>query len=344
MTMSTVTVTGGTGYLASWIVRDLLKEGHDVRITVRNKDKVEKYQYLVEFEKEYKGSLSVFEADLLQEGSFDEAVQGAEVVIHTASPFLISSDNPEKDLIQPAKQGTKNVLTSVEKAPTVKRVVLTSSIVAIMGDNKEMAGREAFTENDWNTTSTSDHQPYPYSKTLAEQEAWKMVKNQNQYDLVTINPSFIMGPTLSGRSDSTSISTIQQFLTGGFKTGVPKLYSGIVDVRDVAKAHILAAFKPEAHGRYIVSSGEVTFLEIAKIIEKNFPGKYPLPKREVPKALIWLIAPSVGLTRKYVKENAGYRIAFDTTKSKQELGMTYRAIEATFVDQVDQMEEDGLVK
>ncbi|WP_064091975.1 SDR family oxidoreductase [Rossellomorea aquimaris] len=345
MDKSTVLVTGGTGFVASWLVKELLEQGQDARITVRDSQKEEKYAHLAEIEKQTPGTLKVYEADLLKEGSFDEAVSGCEYVFHTASPFIINGiKDANKELIEPAIKGTQNVLSSVNKVESVKRVVLTSSVVSIFGDHVDMKGKESFSEGDWNTTSSINHQPYSYSKTIAEKEAWKMMKEQDQWDLVTINPSFVMGPTLSKRTDSTSISTILSFLTGGFKTGVPNLASGIVDVRDIAKAHMLAAFTPKAEGRYIISGGEITFMEIAQLIEKNFPGEYPLPKRVVPKPLIWLIAPTVGLTREYVSKNVGYPVKFDTSKSKGELGMTYRSIETTFIDQVNQIKRDGLVK
>ena len=345
MNKSTVLVTGGTGFVASWLVKELLEQGHDVRTTVRNLQKEEKYQHLKDIENSTPGTLTIFEADLLKEGSFDQAVDGSEYVFHTASPFLINGiKDAEKELVEPAKKGTQNVLTSVNKAQSVKRVVLTSSVVAIFGDHIDMKGKPHFTEEDWNKTSSTEHQPYNYSKTLAEQEAWKMMKAQDRWDLVTINPSFVMGPALTKRTDSTSTSTILSFLTGGFKTGVPDLATGVVDVRDIAKAHMLAAFTPEAKGRYILSGGEITFIEIARLIERNFPNQYPLPTRVVPKPLIWLIAPTVGLTRPYVSKNVGYPVKFATKKSIAELGMTYRSLETTFVDQVNQLKKDGLIK
>lgn len=344
MTKSTVLVTGGTGYLASWIVHYLLKEGHDVRITVRDLNKTSKYDYLLQMEKETSGTLTVYEADLLKERSFDKAVDGCDIVFHTASPFLISGiKDAENELVKPAKDGTRHVLSAVNRSQSVKRVVQTSSVVAIYGDNIDMKGKSAFTEEDWNRTSSAIHQPYNYSKTLAEQQAWDMVKGQSRWDLVTINPSLLLGPSLTKRTDSTSISMMLDFLKGQYKTGVPHLVSGIVDVRDVAKAHLLAAFTRSASGRYIISNEMASFLDIAKLIEKNFPGIYPLPKREVPKFLIWLIAPTVGLTRKYISKNVGYPLVFDNSKSIQDLAMTYNSLEKTLVDQTNQLEKDGLV-
>ncbi|MBM7705044.1 SDR family oxidoreductase [Metabacillus iocasae] len=344
MNKVTALVTGGTGYVASWIIKELLEQGHDVRMTVRNKNQTDKYAHLRGIEKEAPGQLFVYEADLLKKGSFDEAVDGSEYVFHTASPFFISGiKDAYSDLVKPAKEGTRNVLESVNKATSVKRVILTSSAVAIFGDNADMKGKAAFTEADWNETSSEKHQPYSYSKTVAEKEAWEMVKEQNRWDLVTINPTFILGPSLAKRTDSTSISTIRDFLTGTYKTGVPHLVNGTVDVRDIAKAQVLAAFTPEASGRYLTSNEEATLLHMANILERNFPGKYKLPKREVPKALIWLIAPTIGFTREYVSKNVGYAAKFDNSKSIRELGMTYRSLEETLVDQTKQLVKDGSI-
>ncbi|KGX90742.1 diaminohydroxyphosphoribosylaminopyrimidine deaminase [Pontibacillus halophilus JSM 076056 = DSM 19796] len=341
MDKTTVLVTGGTGYMASWLVKDLLELGHDVRVTVRNKKKVSKYQHLLDLAEEAEGQLSIYEADLLKKGSFNKAVQGSEYVFHTASPFFISGfKDPYKELVRPAKEGTINVINAVNEASSVKRVVLTSSAVAIFGDNCDLAGKIAFTERDWNKTSTVDHNPYSYSKTLAEREAWKMAHSQERWDLVTINPTLIVGPSLSKRTDSTSITMIRDLLTGQYKTGVPSLINGTVDVRDVAKAHILAAFTKQATGRYLLSGREASMLEMAQIIEKNFPNEHALPKREVPKAVIWAIAPKVGLTRTYVKRNVGHHTKFDHSKSVAELQLNYRSLETTLVDQKKQLEAD----
>ncbi|WP_100488372.1 SDR family oxidoreductase [Sporolactobacillus pectinivorans] len=344
MKKHTLLVTGGTGYLASWIIKGLLEEGHDVRITVRNKNNSKKYQHLLKIESETAGRLSVFEADLLKEGSFDQAVSGCDIVFHTASPFFIAGiKNANDDLIKPAKEGTRNVLNAVNKSTSVERVVLTSSVAAIYGDNCEMRGKAAFSEADWNETSSASHQPYSFSKTVAEREAWEMCKKQKKWSLVTINPSFLLGPSLTTRKDSTSISTVVDFLSGKYKTGVPALTMGYIDVRDVAKAEIAAAFTEKAHGRYLISAGETSLSGISATLEKCFPGQYPLPKRIVPKALFWLIAPMVGYSRKVVSRNAGLPLKFDNRKSITDLGMTYRNLETTLIDQKEQLERDGLI-
>lgn len=341
-----VLVTGGTGYLASWIIKQLLDEGREVRTTVRNLAQKDKYAHLTRIAVKSSGVLQFFEADLLHPGSFMEAMKGCELVIHTASPFKISGvKNAQKELIEPALLGTRNVLESVNKTDSVKRVVLTSSVVAIYGDSIDIGKTETgiFTEKDWNVTSSPDHQPYGYSKTLAEHLAWEMEGKQDRWDLVVINPGLIMGPSLSRRTDSTSIDLMIQLATGKFKTGVPTGRMGFVDVRDVAKAHILAGYVPSASGRHICVADHKDFLDVANVIRKQHP-RFPLPKSYVPKGLFWLIAPFAGFTRKYVKLNVGIDVKFDNSYIRKDLAMEFIPFETTVSDHFTQLLNDEIIK
>jgi len=341
-----VFVTGGTGYMASWIIKQLLDEGRKVRTTVRNLAQKDKYAHLTKIAVTSKGVLQFFEADLLHPGSFSEAMKGCELVIHTASPFIISGvKNAQKELIEPALEGTRNVLDSVNKTESVKRVVLTSSVVAIYGDSVDIAKTEngIFTEKDWNITSSLDHQPYGYSKTLAEHLAWELAGKQDRWDLLVINPGFIMGPSLSTRTDSTSIDILIQLTSGKFRTGVPAGKMGFVDVRDVAKAHIQAGFTPLASGRHICVSDHKDFLDVANVIRIAHP-QYPLPKSYVPKFLFWLIAPFIGFTRKYVKLNVGIDIKFDNSFIRKDLAMEFIPFEKTVSDHFTQLLNDKIIK
>lgn len=340
-----ILVTGGTGYLASWIIKQLLDEGKQVRTTVRDLSQKNKSAHLTALAIKSKGTLTFFEADLLKKGSFAEAMAGCELVIHTASPFKISGlKNAQEELIEPALEGTKNVLESVNSTESVKRVVLTSSIAAIYGDAVDIQkiAKGIFTEEDWNFSSSAEHQPYPYSKTLAEKLAWEMAGIQNRWDLLTINPGFIMGPSLSKRTDSTSIDIMIQLASGKFKTGVPSGEMGFVDVRDVAKSHILTGFSPTASGRHICVSDQKTFLDMANVIKSSYP-KYPLPNGFVPKWLFWLIAPLAGFTRKYVKLNVGIDLKFDNSYILKDLGIEFISFEKTITDHFEQILNDGIV-
>jgi nucleoside-diphosphate-sugar epimerase len=340
-----VMITGASGYIASWIVKSLLEDGIDVNATVRDPSNKVKIDHLKLMEGDGKGKLTLFTADLLKEGSFDEAAKGCDIVFHTASPFFISGfKDAQKSLVDPALKGTRNVLGAVNKSNSVKRVVLTSSIAAIYGDAKELKllSISSFTEKEWNETSSVKHQPYSYSKTIAEKEAWKIQKEQNSWDLVVINPGMVFGPSLSQRVDSTSISFMKQLGDGSMKMGVPKYNLGMVDVRDVAKAHVLAGSNERASGRHILVSGEYSFLEISNMLIKAFGKKYPFPQKEVPKWLVWLLAPN-GMSRKMISNNLGYEISFDNSKSINSLGVNYTPMEKTVTDHFNQLINDNLL-
>lgn len=341
-----VMVTGASGYLASWITKTLLEEGINVHATVRDATNFEKVTHLTAMAKPTTGKLTLFNADLLDQGSFDTAMKDCELVIHTASPFYLTGINdPEDELIRPAREGTRNVLESVNRNQSVKRVVITSSAAAVHGDNADITRTPngVFTEKDWNTTSSATHQPYAYSKTVAEKEAWAIAKVQNRWDLLTINPGWILGPSMTKRRDSTSISIIIQMGDGTFKSGVPELWHGIVDVRDVATAHIKAGFTPEASGRHLIVNREATLLHLSKLLWDDFEDRYPLPRKQIPKFLIWLLAPTLGFTRQYVKKNIGIPIKFDNSYSRKDLGMTYVPVERTIREHFLQLIDDGLL-
>lgn len=339
MEKQTILVTGGAGYIGSWVVKDLVEKGHDVRVTVRNKSNAEKYKHILDLGKNKPGSVELFEADLTKENSFDIAAAGCDSIIHMASPFILDHTNAQKNLVDPALNGTKYVLSAATKSVTVKKIVLTSSVAAVHGDNIDMQeqGLSEFTEEQWNITSSLDHQPYSYSKVLAEKEAWKISKTQNDWKLVVINPSFVMGPSIAPISNSGSIDFMNDVLGGKFKMGAPELYFGFVDVRDVASAHILALENDKAEGRHILCERSMTVMNMSKIIEAEFPKKYKLPTMISPKWLMSIIGPLFGVTRKFVKRNVGFKFKLNASKSKQELGLTYTPIEKSIKDMVDWM-------
>jgi dihydroflavonol-4-reductase len=340
-----VFVTGGSGYVASWIVRYLLEDGLTVRASVRNPDKAKGLEHLHELARKHEGRLTLHKADLLDEGSFTEGMQGCELVIHTASPFLLGRiRDAENQLVRPALEGTRNVLNSVNATPSVKRVVLTSSVVAIHGDNADMKGKACFTEADWNTTSTVDHQPYPYSKTVAEKEAWAMQAAQSRWDLVTIHPGLVLGPSLTTSSVSGSMTTMRHFTDLSMAAGAPALMMGVVDVRDVARAHISAGFTPEAHGRYLTNSETVSMLQLGRMLSSEFGWSLSFPKIELPKFMIKLGAPAAGLTQKFVDLNVGWPLAFDSSRTTRELGIEFRPARQSVVEHFQQMIDDGLVR
>lgn len=342
----TVMVTGASGYIAGWIIKYLLEAGHTVHGTVRNPDKASSVAHLQRMAEQAPGTLKLFKADLLDANSFDAPMQGCDVLMHTASPFILEGfKDANAALVRPAVEGTRNVLNAARRCDSLKRVVVTSSVASIYGDSCELkaSGKEALDESDWNTTSSVNHNPYQYSKVAAEREAWSLQEGQSKWQLVTINPGMVYGPSLTSASHSASIGTLVQLGSGSLRTGVPDLSYGIVDVREVAQAHLLAAFEEKAQGRYVLVNRDLNMLGIANLLRKNFPA-YPFPRMQVPKPLVWVFGPMMGpVTRKFISLNVGYPIHFDNSRSR-ELGVVYRPLEETLVDHFNQAVEDGLVK
>jgi nucleoside-diphosphate-sugar epimerase len=265
-----VAVTGASGYIGSWCVKSLVEKGYQARGTVRSLKNPEKVQHLIDM----KEIVDLFEADLLVDGSFDECFAGCSAVFHVASPFQLQVEDPQKDLIDPALKGTLNVLESCRRVG-VKRVILTSSCVAIVEDesltNPEKYKDKVWTENDWNTTATLEKNPYSLSKVLAEKAAWEFCEKY-EIILTTINPSFVMGPPLSPRGDSTSINMILSLLKGDFiEGGLPNFAYGIVHVRTVAEAHVLALGNKAAENERFLVGGQdaVTCLDFINYLRMD---------------------------------------------------------------------------
>jgi nucleoside-diphosphate-sugar epimerase len=346
-TEAPVLVTGATGYVAGWIVKVLLDRGLTVHAAVRDPDDKKKLEHLDKLQQGSSGKIRYFKSDLLNDGSYAEAMQGCELVFHTASPFTTSVNDPQKQLVDPAVKGTRNVLEQANRTPSVKRVVLTSSIAAIYGDaidlEKTKTGR--FTEEDWNETSSLSHQPYSYSKTMAEREAWKIAKAQGRWDLVVINPTLVIGPGINPKSTSESFSLIKQLGDGSMKTGLPNFTIAVVDVRDVAQAHVNAGFKADASGRYIISAHDTSFPDLSQTLVKKYGNAYPFPRRVLPKWLVWLVGPLIekSLTRRMVSRNVDYPFRCDNQKGVRELGMTYRSLDVSMGEFFQQMIDNKLV-
>lgn len=340
-----VLVTGASGYLAGWVIKYLLEEGCTVHATVRDPNKKSSTEHLRKIEANTSGKLVFFKADLLNDGDFDAAMENCELVIHTASPFILNAKDPLNELLNPALKGTENVLNSVNKASSVKRVVLTSSVVSIFGDNIDFAksGKAALDESDWNETSSLEHMPYPYSKVRAEKRAWEISKSQDRWDLVTINPAGIWGPSLTKSSKSATIDLLLQLADGRSKGGVPKLDLPFVDVRNVAEAHVKAAFNPKASGRYVLLNEVITMKEMADTLKSEYGTAYPFPTKTLPKWLVWLFAKSAGATREFVSKNVGHPLKFNNRKSIAELGIAYVDKRETLIDQFEQLKADGLI-
>ncbi|WP_242124210.1 NAD-dependent epimerase/dehydratase family protein [Sphingobium sp. Sx8-8] len=341
-----VLVTGATGYVAGWIVKRLLEEGATVHAAVRDPGNAEKLRYLNEIAVGLPGTIRYFKADLLDEGSYAEAMAGCEVVFHTASPFFRDVKDAQTELVDPAVKGTRNVLETANRTESVRRVVVTSSCAAIYGDAADIATYpgQVMTEQCWNSSSSLDHNPYPYSKVLAEKEAWKIAEAQSRWKLVVINPGFVLGPAINPYGEGESFAVIRQMGGGPMKAGIPAIGIGVIDVRDLAEAHLRAGFLPEANGRNIIVAENTSLLDLAATLRPKFP-RYPLPKSLLPKWLVWLVGPLAdkSTTRKFISRNVGHPWKADNSKSVRELGMSYRPIAQTMQDMFQQIVDTGQI-
>ena len=316
-----VMVTGATGFVASELIKKLLENGLTVHAAVRNPKDVIKVQHLTNLESGLSGKIIFFKSDLLDEGSYLKAMEGCSIVFHTASPFNFKVTDNQKGYVDPALKGTRNVLNSVNKTESVKRVILTSSCAAIYGDAVDIISypNKTMTEEMWNSSSTSSYNAYSYSKTIAEKEAWDISKKQNNWKLVVINPCLVLGPSISKNPTSGTFELLSQIADGSMKSGAAPFEIGAVDVRDVAEAHFRAAYLESANGRNILYNKSLSMLDIANIIKNKFGDKWALPKKEAPKWLIWLIGPFIDktLSRKMISNNFGHPWRADNSKSKK---------------------------
>ncbi|GAB2218391.1 hypothetical protein Droror1_Dr00001614 [Drosera rotundifolia] len=262
-----VCVTGASGYIASWIVKSLLLRGYTVRATVRDLKDPKKTEYLLSLDGAQE-RLHLFQANLLEDGSFDSAVDGCEGVFHTASPVLVNVKDHQTELLDPAVKGTLNVLASCAKFPSVRRVVLTSSIAAVVLCGRPVSPEVVVDETWFSVPEICKEfkQWYSLSKTLAEEAAWKFAK-ENNIDLVSINPAMVIGPLLQPKLHPV-FEEIRNLIRG---MTFPNSAYPYVHIRDVVDAHILALEVPSANGRYNLTAGVVQYSEVVKILGELYP-------------------------------------------------------------------------
>lgn len=271
--MSKVLVTGGSGFVGSHVILQLLAAGHLVRTTVRSLSRENEVRAMLERAGADTYRLGFAAADLERDAGWPEAAADCDYVQHVASPFPISQPKDEQELIRPAVDGTLRVLRAARDAG-VKRVVLTSSFAAIGYGHGQRA--TAYTEEDWTDVNGPSVQPYMKSKTLAERAAWNFIATEGGgMELAVVNPVGIFGPAL-GKDLSTSVELVRRMMTGKLP-GTPDLWLGVVDVRDVASLQVQAMTDPAAAGqRFLAVAGEpVSFHQMALILHDHFGSKVP---------------------------------------------------------------------
>jgi dihydroflavonol-4-reductase len=333
-------ITGASGFVAGHIIDQLLKKGYKVRGTVRSIKDKEKLKFLYDLDPTG-NSLELVEADLLNEESFDAAFKGCKLLFHTASPYILKYNDAEKELVNPAVQGTLNVLRAASKNG-IKKVVLTSSVAAITDSPEE---NHVYTEKDWNVKSSLTRNPYYYSKKLAEEKAWEFVKEDKTFTLVVVNPFLILGPEFNPKTVNTSNQILCDILNGKFP-GILDFGWGMVDVRDVAKAHILAMESDSAEGRYICWNRTISMKDTCKLLKERYPDfKKNIPSRDLACSLANVMV-KLGShfqdkgTGQYIRTNLGKHPQLDNAKVKS-LGLEFIPLEQTLYDTVDDLIKKG---
>lgn len=320
-----VLVTGASGFIAKHVIAELIRQGYTVQATLRNLDRGEETRRAVGNAGGTGGDLKFFQADLLSDAGWDEAVEGCTYVLHVASPFPIKhATDPEAEVIRPAREGAVRVLKAATKA-NVRRVVLTSSVVAITLPWPEATPGHVFDETDWTNPDRPDITPYIISKTLAERAAWDYVTaTPGAPELTTVNPAFVLGPA-PDPDLSTSLEVIRLIGTGAYPAA-PKIAFPISDVRDVAVTHVLAMTSPEAAGqRFLTANGFLRLIEVAELVKTALPDlAKKVPRGELPDFVVR--AMSVVDTRlKAVLPDLGFPRPVSNAKAHRILGQTFRS-------------------
>ncbi|XP_019151167.1 PREDICTED: cinnamoyl-CoA reductase 1-like [Ipomoea nil] len=316
-----VCVTGASGFIASWLVKLLLHRGYTVHATIRSLKVPSKVSHLLALDGA-KERLHLFEADLLKENSFDDAINGCEGVFHTASPVDLSPSATKAELVDPAVKGTLNVLRSCVRTPSVKRVVVTSSTASVMFKPNPLSPTDVVDET-WYTDkefAEEAQQWYVLSKVLAEEAGYKYAE-ENGIDLVSLHPAFVIGPLLQPTLNLSS-EVILDLVKGGKETMPTGIYP-LVDVRDVANAHIQAFELPSASGRYCLVGITIHSSQILKMASRLFP--------------------SLSIPDKYKDDLpavATYQVSQEKAKS---LGINYTSFDVSLKDTIESLKEKNFL-
>lgn len=320
----TVLVTGGTGYLAKWIIAGLLERGHRVRATVRDLGRADHIRQAVA-ERADPAGLTFVQADLLADSGWAEAMHGVRYVQHVASP---PPTDRSQDLVRTAREGVRRVLVAAGEAG-VRRVVLTSSGVTA---RPRRAG-DVSDETVWTDTDDTSLDAYARSKTLAERDAWALAESAGYAtELVTVLAGFIMGPVL-GRGGGISSVDILRRLLAGEMPALPNIGWAVVDVRDLADLHIRAMTAPEAAGQRFLAVGEFLWLrDIAAALREEFPGHAgKIPTRRLPDIVVRLAA-KVNADMALLVPLLGRRGHADAAKADRLLGWRTRPARQSVLD------------
>jgi dihydroflavonol-4-reductase len=343
--MTKVLLTGSSGYIGKHITLRLLADGYEVRASVRNSAKADEVRAAmiahVPVGVDVGAKLSFVELDLEHDAGWTTALAGVDILIHSASPFPLASPKNEDDLIRPAVEGTLRALRAAHQAG-VTRVILTSSVAAIYG-NDLPEGATEFDETMW---SDPDHSigraAYTKSKTLAEKAAWIFIETEApELQLTTVNPVLVAGAPLD-KNIGASVSVVERILNGKDPV-LPDIAFSVVHVKDVAAMHVKAITTDAAKGqRFIASAGMRSFLELSSTLKVAFPTR-KITTAVAPTFLLRFLALFDGEIRS-VLPSLGKRIGVNASKAQTQLGIDFIPVEESFIETAKYLIANGIVK
>jgi dihydroflavonol-4-reductase len=330
-----VLVTGVSGFVGQHCAAELLKKGYKVKGSVRSLSKEQEVRTGLAKAVDAKDNLEFCELNLSKDDGWEEAMSDCDFVLHVASPYFVKEPKDENEMIKPAVEGTLRALKSAKKAG-VKRVVVTSSLVAMMGGKE---GIVKLDENSWTDVKAKNVSAYMKSKTEAEKSAWDFIEKQEgeKLELAVVNPGPIYGPTLTGNLNGESMKMFKDLITGKMPM-LPKASISMSDVRDIAKVHVLAMETPEASGKRFITTTDKSyaFKDVAEILKTN--GYDKVSTKEAPSFLLKLVG-KFNSEIKGMVPFIGNDFTSDNSQTKKVLNWSPISLEKTVLDTAKSVEE-----
>lgn len=337
-----VLVTGGSGYIASYIIAQLLAEGYEVRTTVRSLGREPQVREQLSKIAPDLSKLSFFAADLTSDTGWAEAMAGVDYVQHIASPVPATLPKNDDELVVPAREGALRALRFGRDAG-VKRVVMTSSMAAV-AYGLDGAPAKPLDETNWTDETHADTSPYIRSKAIAEKAAWAFMKAEGgALELTTINPGAVLGPVL-GSDFSASVLIVEKLLSGSFPA-CPNIGFALVDVRDIADLHVKAMTSPKAAGERFLGAGKFYWMQdVAKVLSEDLGQQgRKVPTGKLPSWLVKIMGNFDPVTKSIVYELDRYR-PISNTKAKDVLDWSPRDERISIIDTARSLIREGVVK
>lgn len=334
----TLAVTGASGFIGSHITQQLLQAGHTVRACVLDERDPREVQHLRTLATDLPGTLTVATGNLLVPGSYADAFAGVDAVIHSAAIVQSHGKDPRREIIEPSLTGTQTVLDCA-RAAGVRRFVQTSSLAAAI---VHTVTDRPYTEADWNHLSTIQNDPYGLAKRQAEELA-NTYGAAHGLNPVAILPGLVLGPVFSAAHCEGSVKTLKDIFMGDIP-GCPALHFGVVDVREVARAHVRAALDPSLTGRFLLCAGSRWMLEMGQALKAHWPDR-PVVVRPMSSAMMRIVALlDARMSSAVITGLIERAFWYDNARSREVLGVTYRPIDDTLRDCVQSMLDQGFIE